>query len=174
MYGCRRPRFAERKVCLPVGLCPVAVLCSLIVLAHSSLPLSLSRTILFRYARAEADAENHQERKGVGAAKNDKSQEGSAVKALEKVFKHAEALLVAATKAGETAKATRKAAQQAKQEAMYLFAKNPSAESVEGRIKNWGDKIKKLQRVSLWITAPLSRARNSEGEQSYSTAVKYD
>ncbi|CAB1107562.1 unnamed protein product [Ectocarpus sp. CCAP 1310/34] len=56
---------------------------------------------------------------------------------------------------------------------MYLFAKNPSAESVEGRIKNWGDKIKKLQRVSLWITAPLSRARNSEGEQSYST-VKYD
>lgn len=52
---------------------------------------------------------------------------------------------MAATKAGETAKALRKEAQQAKQEAMHLFAKNPSAESVEGRIKNWADKIKKLQ-----------------------------
>lgn len=35
--------------------------------------------------------------------------------------------------------------QKSKQETMHLFAKNPSEESVVGRIKNWTEKIKKLQ-----------------------------
>ncbi|CAB1104174.1 unnamed protein product [Ectocarpus sp. CCAP 1310/34] len=89
---------------------------------------------------------------------NDKSQEESAARALEKAEKakanaKTDEEKVATMKTGETAKATRKAAQQANQEAMYLFAKNPSAESVEGRIKNWGDKIKKLQH-SVFLASP--------------------
>ncbi|CBJ32924.1 conserved unknown protein [Ectocarpus siliculosus] len=98
---------------------------------------------------------------------NDKSQEESAVRALEKAKKakanaKTNAEKVAATKAGETAKALRKAAQQARQEAMHLFAKNPSAESVEERIKRWGDKIKKLQIVI--------RDRDDNKEVSLSTS----
>ncbi|CAM9545639.1 unnamed protein product [Ectocarpus sp. 6 AP-2014] len=93
-------------------------------------------------AGAEADAENHQERKGVGAAQVEQQQEEGAVRALQKAKVKANAKTdaekVAATKAGETAKALRKTAQQARQEAMHLFAKNPSAESVEGRIKTFG------------------------------------
>ncbi|CAN0211366.1 unnamed protein product [Ectocarpus sp. 4 AP-2014] len=89
---------------------------------------------------------------------NDKSQDEGAMRALEKAKKvkanaKTDAEKVAATKAGETAKALWKEEQQAEQEAMHLFAKNPSAESVEGRIRNWGDKIKKLQH-SAFLASP--------------------
>ncbi|CAM9511012.1 unnamed protein product, partial [Ectocarpus fasciculatus] len=81
---------------------------------------------------------------------NDKSQEEGVARAVEKAKKakanaKTDEEKVAATKASATAATLRKAAQQAKQEAMHLFAKKPSAESVEGRIKTWGDKIKKLK-----------------------------
>lgn len=52
---------------------------------------------------------------------------------------------VAATKAAETAATMKKQALKAKSEEMHLFAKNPSEESLVGRIKNWTEKIKKLQ-----------------------------
>lgn len=52
---------------------------------------------------------------------------------------------VAATKAFEAATALRKAALKAKSETSHLFAKNPGEESLVGRIKNWSEKIKKLQ-----------------------------
>lgn len=51
---------------------------------------------------------------------------------------------VAATKANEVAQGLKKAAAKSKQEEMHLFAKTPSEESLIGRIKSWGDKIKKL------------------------------
>lgn len=52
---------------------------------------------------------------------------------------------VAATQANEAAQNLKKAAAKSKQEEMHLFAKTPGEESLAGRIKNWGDKIKKLQ-----------------------------
>ncbi|CAM9151439.1 unnamed protein product [Pylaiella littoralis] len=81
---------------------------------------------------------------------SDKSVEEGAVRAVEKAKQakanaKTDAEKVAATKAAESAAALRKAAQKSKQETMHLFAKNPGEDSVAGRIKNWTDKIKKLQ-----------------------------
>lgn len=41
--------------------------------------------------------------------------------------------------------ALKKAVQQSKSETSHLFAKNPGEDSVVKRIKNWSEKIKKLQ-----------------------------
>lgn len=51
---------------------------------------------------------------------------------------------MAATIAAEAAATLRKVAQKGKQEEMHLFAKIPGEESLVGRIKSWGEKIKKL------------------------------
>lgn len=57
----------------------------------------------------------------------------------------AELVQVAATMAEEAAKTLKKQAAKSKQETLHLFAKTPSEESIESRIKNWSDKINKLQ-----------------------------
>lgn len=63
---------------------------------------------------------------------------------------------VAATKAAEKAAGLKKAASTAKSEEMHLFSRIPSEDSVAGRIKNWGDKIKKLQ--ARYLSSGLPRA----------------
>eukprot|EP00903_Cladosiphon_okamuranus_P018162 g16712.t1 len=54
---------------------------------------------------------------------------------------------VAATKAYESAMKMKKEAAQSKMETSHLFAKTPSKESVDKRIKTWTEKIKKLEIV---------------------------
>ena len=52
---------------------------------------------------------------------------------------------MAATKAYEAAMALKKADKQSKSATSHLFAKSPSEDSVAKRIKNWSEKIKKLE-----------------------------
>lgn len=52
---------------------------------------------------------------------------------------------MAATRATELANELKKKATKAKAESAHLFGKTPSEESIVSRIKNWGEKIKKLQ-----------------------------
>lgn len=54
-------------------------------------------------------------------------------------------LQVAATKAHEAAMALKKAVQQSKAAMSHLFAKTPTQESLVNRIKNWDEKIQKLE-----------------------------
>lgn len=61
-----------------------------------------------------------------------------------------------ATQLTEKVALMKKAVMQSKQETMHLFGKVPGEDSLVSRIKNWADKIKKLEVMSTMFFFRLS------------------
>ncbi|CAM9286516.1 unnamed protein product, partial [Sphacelaria rigidula] len=107
------------------------------------------------------------EHKRVPLKSSDKTAEDKLMKATEKA-KAAKAAAktdeekVRATQLTEKVALMKKAVMQSKQETMHLFGKVPGEDSLVSRIKNWADKIKKLE-ISI-------RDRDDNKEVSLSTS----